>query len=353
MPELAATDDASGQRRPRWMPVAHGDRHGHTAAAPPRQPASGPGGAEYVHAALSQELVGLGAQACWVFAPAGTVPAGAPVVVFFHGWAGLNPANYGGWIVHLVRRGAIVLYPVYQASLIASFPAMMADAITGVRVALSHLQRRGLTGQAQPRMAFAGHSLGGLIAAKCAAFGTAMDLPVPACLMLVQPGWGLRFTVDIGDLANVDSSTLAVLVIGEDDLHLPSEQPRLMFDALSAVPVANRNLLLLRSDHHGTPPLVADHSAPLSERLDVGPRLGRAASWVREHAMRESGIRRPTADAHDFYAHWKLLDALMNAGFAGRDRDVALGNTAAQRYMGTWSDGTPVKELIVLAGAGA
>jgi acetyl esterase/lipase len=334
------------------MPVAHREQRGHTDAAPPRQPATGPGGAEYVYAASSQELVGHGAQACWVFTPAGTVPTDAAVVVFFHGWAGLNPANYGGWIVHLVRRGAIVLYPVYQASLVASFPSMMSDAVTGLRLALSHLQRRGLT-QRRPRLAFAGHSLGGLIAAKCAASATAEDLPVPACLMLVQPGWGLRFTVDTDDLANVDASTLAVLVVGEDDLHLPSEQPRLMFESLSAVPIANRNLLLLRSDHHGTPPLVADHSAPLSQQLDVGPRLGRAASWLREHAMRETGIRRVAADAHDFYGHWKLLDALMNAAFSGRDRDVALGNTAAQRFMGTWSDGTPVKELIVLAGAGA
>jgi hypothetical protein len=54
-------------------------------------------------------------------------------------------------------------------------------------------------------------------------------------------------------------------------------------------------------------------------------------------------------DAIDWYGYWKLFDALCDAAFRGKNRKVALGNTPEQRYMGKWSDGTPVKELVVVA----
>ena len=55
-----------------------------------------------------------------------------------------------------------------------------------------------------------------------------------------------------------------------------------------------------------------------------------------------------TPDALDFYGFWKLIDALTDAAFYGKNREYALGNTPQQRYMGDWSDGRPVKELVIL-----
>ena len=52
-------------------------------------------------------------------------------------------------------------------------------------------------------------------------------------------------------------------------------------------------------------------------------------------------------NALDYYCTWKLFDALTDAAFYGKNREYALGNTPQQRYMGEWSDGKPVKELIV------
>jgi hypothetical protein len=52
-------------------------------------------------------------------------------------------------------------------------------------------------------------------------------------------------------------------------------------------------------------------------------------------------------NALDYYGTWKLFDALCDAAFTGKNREYALGNTPQQRFMGLWSDGTPVKELIV------
>ena len=56
---------------------------------------------------------------------------------------------------------------------------------------------------------------------------------------------------------------------------------------------------------------------------------------------------RRTVDALDYYGFWKLFDGLCNAAFYGKEIKYALGNTPEQRFMGRWSDGTPVKELVV------
>jgi len=315
-------------------------------ARPPDQPQTGPGGTEYLHNGFSQHRVGRGEQGCWLFTPNDPVPESTPVVVFFHGWLGVNPINYGAWIVHLVRRGNVVLYPVYQASFFTPFEGMMANAIEGIRLGLQRLKDRGPVRPLPDRWAFAGHSLGGLIASKCASLAPG-PLPDPRVLMLVQAGWGRRFSVSLKDLRQVSPHVLALVVAGEEDRHLPFDQPLAIYNALSGIPDENRNIILVRSDRHGFPPLIADHSAPLSERADVGLRLTPQAALRREQALSAAGLRSARADALDFYGHWKLLDAAISAAFHGQHREKALGNTPAQRYMGTWSDGIPVKELSV------
>jgi acetyl esterase/lipase len=333
----------------RAMPreTSAGEERGETSATPPLQPPSGPGGAEYAHAGLTQRLIGRHGSACWVFTPGEPVAASAPVVVFFHGWSGVNPINYGGWIRHLVRRGSIVLYPVYQASLLAPFPLMLLNASRGVGEALAEIESSGPTAPSRGAVAFAGHSLGGLIAAKLAAACGESGLPAPGVLALVQPGWGGRFSVALDDLDRVRPGVLALVVAAAEDGHLPLDQPQAIYGALSSLPVEDRNFVLIRSDRHGTPPLQADHSAPLSEHPGIGPSLTAAEQRWRERGMRDLGLRRGVADALDFYGHWKLLDALMDAAFHGRHRDVALGDTPRQRFMGLWSDGVPVKEMLV------
>ncbi len=68
-----------------------------------------------------------------------------------------------------------------------------------------------------------------------------------------------------------------------------------------------------------------------------------------DDGQRRLGVRegRRSVDALDYYGLWKLFDGLTDAAFFGRNREYALGNTPRQRFMGLWSDGMPVKELIV------
>ena len=71
--------------------------------------------APYPHGSVWRDVYGTGARSYWLFEPAEPTPERAPVVVFHHGWLAINPGVYGAWIEHLVRSGAVVIFPRYQA----------------------------------------------------------------------------------------------------------------------------------------------------------------------------------------------------------------------------------------------
>lgn len=314
-------------------------------ARPPSQPLSGPGGAEYPHSGFTQQRTGRGGEACWVFIPDDPLPTEAPVTVFFHGWSGVHPVNYGQWIVHLVRKGHIVLYPVYQDSFLTPLPRMAENASRGLETALAGLEDQGPLRPRRDQVVLAGHSLGGYLALETARRGYRADRFEPRALALIQPGWGKMEGMDLETWRDIPRSALALVMVGDEDVHLPADQPRAIYGALAVLPEQNRNFIRMRSDRYGRPPLVADHSAPLSERTGVGHSLSPLQWLRRERGLRDLGLRRRRADTLDYYGHWKLLDALGSAALYGRDRAFALGNTPEQRFMGRWSDGVPVKEL--------
>ena len=70
---------------------------------PPPQPTEGPGGSAYIHARVATTRLGAGTSEVYLFEPADPAPRSAPVVVFVHGWAGMDPNYYGSWLTHNIR----------------------------------------------------------------------------------------------------------------------------------------------------------------------------------------------------------------------------------------------------------
>src|SRR5678816_3915646 len=137
---------------------------------PPSQPQTGPGGKQYTHASVTKNRYGKGGQEYWIYEPDSPKPRTAPVIVFLHGWGGMNPMYYGAWIDHLVKRGNIVIYPRYQANLLTPIKDFTPNTISAVKDAVNRLK----TGKGHAtadfiRFAAVGHSLGGLLAATVAA----------------------------------------------------------------------------------------------------------------------------------------------------------------------------------------
>jgi len=324
---------------------------------PPLQPSSGPGGSQYSHTSVIKNRYGKGGQEYWLFEPDSPKPRSAPVIVFLHGWGGMNPLYYGAWIDHIVKRGNIVIYPRYQATLLTSLKDFTPNTIAAVKDAVERLQTE--KGHVTPdlnKIAAVGHSMGGLLAANVAALAADSKLPRVRALMSVEPGITespINFVLE--DLKKLPADTLLLTLAGDQDsLARDADAKRIYYES-THVPAANKNFITLVSDTHGTPTLIASHRAPtaIDRSYDSGEGVSGAPAGTSDPIGDTPQVKRRVrpetmmVNALDYYGTWKLFDALCDAAFTGKNREYALGNTPQQRFMGRWSDGVPVKELKV------
>lgn len=318
----------------------------------PGQPLSGPGGADYKHTAVHAQRFGEGVDEYWVFSPDDPRPAEAPCVIFLHGWGALHPRAYGAWIQHMVRKGRIVIYPRYQyADKLRTHGDVMLEGARGaVKAAWSRLNESGPVRPIQDRIAWFGHSFGGVLAAKLAASSAADGLPPPAVLLLIQPGG--EDLVGLDSLKTLPPEILVEFLVGDADTLAGDTGARAIAAALTDGADRRLELVRIRSDRRSNPPLIADHFAPLGAAPDFPPQPieggdtdlpgGPFRDRIRERRTEQYGV-----DAIDFYGFWKLGDALLDAAFDQRNLEFGFGDTPQQRFMGVLSDGAPVTPLVV------
>lgn len=288
---------------------------------PPQQPTDGPGGSNYSHDGMKQSRYGFGARQFWIFEPSDPAPSSAPLIIFNHGWSAFFPIFYKEWVIHLVKRGNIVVYPRYQLTPLIGTRSATQNAIHAVQQAIAILQNGDHITPDLDKFAIVGHSLGGGITAEMAALATDEGLPNPKAVMPVQPF--IRLDTMMKDFHDIPASTLLLVVVGENDTIVGNLSGKTIFTTADKIPLERKDFIIQRTDRHGEPALVADHLAPVCIP---------ASSLV---------------DAMDYYSTWKLFDALTDYAFYGINQQYCLGNTPEQRFMGNWSDGVPVLELVV------
>jgi pimeloyl-ACP methyl ester carboxylesterase len=261
------------------------------------------------------------------------------------------------------------VYPIYQENLRTPVKEFTPNAIAAVKEAIHVLQTEPRHVKPQlDKFAIVGHSMGGVVTANMAATWKEQGLPFPRAVMCVQPGktWAKspQIAVRLADLSKIPEDTLLLAVTGDKDLIARDVDAKRIFNESTQVPAANKNYVTLVSDDHGSPPLKASHTAPVAWAQTPGaPRQenNKAGGPLREairkrieeqrgdddDGLPDLGGAGRTLDALDFYGTWKLFDGLTDAAFYGKNRNYALGGTPEQRFMGTWSDGTAVKELVI------
>lgn len=178
------------------------------------------------------------------------------------------PSAYGAWIEHIVRRGNIVIFPVYQSSLRTPVDEFTPNAVTAVRAGLERLQTE--AGNVLPdlrHVAIVGHSMGGIVSANLAALAAEKNLPRPGAVMCVEPGntWMKiqSMAVKLEDQSHVPADVLLLTVAGDRDMTVRNIDSKRIFYETTSIPAANKNYVLLVTDEHGTPPLIANHLAPI------------------------------------------------------------------------------------------
>ena len=316
---------------------------GPVAASPPvgpGQPPSGPGGAATPFARSVATHVGDPGLGVWLFEPADPLAAAPkaqvdgprPVLIFLSGCCGDPPlldscptTCNGAWLDHLARMGDIVVFPIFRGD------HGEEDVAAGVRAALAELAKPGHAPPDLSRVALFGWSWGGYLAADYAATAAANGLPVPAAILLYAPGCGEGCV--LRDLSPVPAATRLVMVVGTDDDMAGEDGAKQVWAALPQIPAAQRAYVRLVGDRHGEPPLVTDHTVPGS------PDPSDTEAWA-------------SLDALDWYGLWRPLDALLTCTWGGVDCDLALGDSPARTFMGTWSDGVPVAPAEVVPDPG-
>ncbi|HYK20014.1 MAG TPA: alpha/beta fold hydrolase [Pyrinomonadaceae bacterium] len=321
------------------------------AVTPPPQPATGPGGAQYSHTSVTKNHYGKGGQEYWIFEPESPKPRSAPVIVFIHGWGGMNPLFYGAWIDHLVKRGNIVIYPRYQANLLTPLREFTPNTIGAVKAALERLQtEKGHVAPELNKFAAVGHSMGGLLAANLAALAAESKLPRVRAVMSVEPGiTESPINFELADLKKLPADTLLLALAGDQDTLARDTDAKRIYYESTRIPAANKDFITLVSDTHGAPALVASHRAPtaIDKNYDSGEGLSGTPAGTSDPIGDAPQVKRRVrpetmqVNALDYYGTWKLFDALCDAAFTGKNREYALGNTRQQRFMGLWSDGIP------------
>ena len=295
------------------------------ATSAPAQPLEGPGGADYIHNKVISNNYGYDVLQYYLFEPDSPKPDTAPLILFLHGCGITNPATYSAWIEHIVKKGNIVVFPIYQ-SILTSFKQFTANSIQAVSDSIEELKKENHVRPDLDKFAIVGHSIGGILTVNMAALAVKASLPIPLAIMSVQPGRSLVLPLE--DLSLIPSHTLLLTVVGDQDSIAGDEDAKNIFLGTPQIPLENKNFIIMISDKHGSPSLKADHFAPFGTTSDADSQ------------------DYPT-DTLDYYCLWKLFEALTDAAFYGENWEYALDNAPQQRYMGKWSDGVPVKELIV------
>jgi pimeloyl-ACP methyl ester carboxylesterase len=304
----------------------------------PTQPATGYGGIAASYTSVTTFNCDDGATGYMLYIPAGPHTDSLPVVVFDHGFGEWNPLRYGHWIDHIVKRGNIVIFPRYQKSEYTTpSTSFTPNAVTGILRAFDTIKNHPTWTQPElDKVFYIGHSYGGLISANLATNYATYKIPKPKGLLMACPGYGSYPGGQLSSYSAMDSSIYMLDIFERSDTVVDSTFALQVFNQTTAVPYAHKNLAIHFADNLGTPAITSSHGE--SSCVDSAYDNGDKGIVMAQAAYAYT-------DATDFYCYWKLFDALEDCSLNGNGCTTAFGDTYAQRYMGLWSNGTPVIPL--------
>ncbi len=313
----------------------------------PAQPTEGCGGTTYAYEEVKISNFAKKAGGFFIFEPQTPLLDNlsrdsigrAPVIIFLHGYSAYNPMVYGNWINHLVRKGNIVIFPRYQKNVFAPRPKkFIQNVINSIKGGWEELQKEGhVPIETTAPVSYIGHSFGGAIIANMSTKWDSIGIPKPEAAMLVSPGTGPFDKFILDDYSSIPSDTKMLITVSENDEVVGSRMGKKIFN--TATNTLSRNLLIQHADDYGSQKISAHHREVYAQnkQFDSG-----------KHGYSYRRALRSRTDVVDYNGYWKLFDALQNCTLSESDCDVAFGNTDAQRSLGKWSDGTPIKPLTVI-----
>jgi len=244
-----------------------------------------------------------------------------PIILFCHGIGAENPLVYMQLLKHIVSWNYSVLYAPYKkASAIGSssnaYSMMWSGFNAGMRAWSQNIDTT--------RIGVIGHSFGG--GAVPAFTWKALNEKhwgASGSFMYIMAPW-YSYDITQKQLEQFPKPVALIMEVFEDDR---TNDPRMAIDIFRsiAIPDSQKDFITLKSDTCEGVPLVADHGVP-EGAYPYG--------W--------------DVNALDYSGVYRLVHALASLTLENDQsaRQIALGDGCpAQRFMGNWWNGRPVKEL--------
>lgn len=297
--------------------------------------------------------VGDGPDRAYIFKPAEETTAPLPLVVFNHGWLGMNPKNFGGLIDLIVRHGAVVIYPVYQDGEKTAPQQITRNSSQAAATALALIDALYPELVDHSKTLYWGFSMGATISLNLALLPSHGGLPAPKALMVVSPGdshhiaRGERAASIIGSVEKLDPALPTLLVSGASDTAIGAPTARAIATRLCHMPASHRNLILFPSDTDGTRKVLAGHGSPGAPdaRYDFPDSRAPVPALIKARPDFEQSA---SLNQLDYHGYWRLTLAMLDYVAGGPFPTQAFSRTdPANRDLGSWPDGKPFAQAII------
>lgn len=309
--------------------------------------------AQRLHRNVEVMTVGEGPSRAYIFMPQNPGATRAPLVFFHHGWLGMNPKNFGGLIDLLVRRGAVVIFPVYQDG--DQTPPQRVTEIAGQAdaSALALLQMRYPERVDTNKVFYLGFSMGASISLNLALKPERFGLPAPRAMLLIAPGdaphvaRGALAESIIGHVEALPRNLPTVLVAGMADNQIGVPTARSIAARLCHLPEQQRTLILFPSDSNEGARIQAGHGSPGApdSRYDFPDSRAPVPTSIPGKNDFEASA---SLNLLDYYGYWRLATRLLD-WVDGKEypEEIFSRHGAENRFLGRWPSGKPYAEALV------
>lgn len=320
---------------------------------PPAMPEEGPGSSKVPHADVDVTILSDGvfdATRSVVFEPSSPQPTRAPVLFFLHGFFDANPRPYETMLRHFARKGYIVIYPSYG---FAWNPKAWADhAEEALRRALDELKKSGHVQPDEDRLAFVGHSMGGILAlhlAERAAKTKPRRIPQPKVIVTLD-GAGISTIaypyVSVDELSHIPASSWLLMIMAQESYQGRFQDSQLCEGDEKTPAMACNAFSFTRRAWQNTPQIPLERKSALMIQSDS--RQGITLRSAHNAVQGYCGVFSQPIDAIDTWGYWKLTLGALDEALREAPGPYAFRQTEKRDSVGVWSDGQPVKPILSL-----
>ena len=288
-------------------------------ATPPKQPLSGPGGREY----LAREIDIISLKDSLIFFPKGIDLNKAPIVLILEDPIFLQRlktnedflGNFG--LNHIVKKGNIVVFPIYQKSIFDFFSYSSIVDRTTILLENSFSEiKKMLPENKFDKFLIIGIGSGGALATHL----LEKNIPQPSILIFISPYTNFPlfpsflFGIPFSKIENLPFKGYLITILAEKD-RIFSE--REIFKIYKETLVEKKFIFKIPSDNYGTPSLISNKETIFHQYNSLS-----------------------------YYGTMKIFDVVLNCAFERLDCHLLSEKKEKLLEMGEWSDGKEVKRII-------